>query len=274
MTAPALILVARGADAPDSPYGAGSQTVQIGHQVRADVLALRPELDVAVAFLDGGEPGPLPVASQLAKRGLEEAVVVSLEVSHAFGTENDLTGVAAQARAAHPDLRLTVSRPVGPEAKLLSVVDRQLRAALRARRVGELDGLVFSAAGSSDPRSNALLARRARQWAHHHRLPCVGAYGSGSGPSMTEAIRTLRGQGRRHIAVGSWFLAADQTYERQAELALSAGAVAVAEPLGAGPELAETALSRYLVAAIDLVELDPLVADLPVRARHLSVVSA
>ena len=40
---------------------------------------------------------------------------------------------------------------------------------------------------------------------NHHRLPCVTAFATGSGPSSAEAIRTLRGQGRRHIAVGSWF---------------------------------------------------------------------
>ena len=60
-------------------------------------------------------------------------------------------------------------------------------------------------------------------------------------PSSAEAIRSLRGQGRR-IAVGSWFLAPGLHYTRQAELALEAGAVAVSAPMGGEPEIAEVAL--------------------------------
>jgi sirohydrochlorin ferrochelatase len=137
--------------------------------------------------------------------------------------------------------------------------------------------LVFAAAGSTDVRSNALVARRARQWSSHHRLPCVVAFATGSGPSTAEAVRTLRAQGRRHIAVGSWFLAPGLVYTRQAELALEAGAVAVSAPMGGEPEVAEVALTRYVVAAMDLVDVDePMLSeDLePAPFRHLSVVGA
>jgi sirohydrochlorin ferrochelatase len=159
---------------------------------------------------------------------------------------------------------------------LLSIIDRRLRDALRARHVSELDGLVFAAAGSTDIRSNALVARRARQWATHHRLPCVTAFATGSGPSTAEAIRTLRGQGRRHIAVGSWFLAPGLLYTRQAELARESGAVAVSAPMGGEPEIAEVALIRYVIAAMDLVDLHEVEgADAePTPVRHLSVVGA
>ena len=137
-------------------------------------------------------------------------------------------------------------------------------------------GLIFAAAGSCDIRSNALVARRARQWATHHRLPCVTAFATGSGPSTAEAIRTLRGQGRRHIAVGSWFLAPGLHYTRQAKLALDAGAVAVSAPMGGEPEIAEVALIRYVIAAMDLVDLHELEAGdrEPAPVRHLSVVGA
>jgi sirohydrochlorin ferrochelatase len=179
-------------------------------------------------------------------------------------------------RAIFPELRVIASRPIGPEAQLLSIIDRRLRDALRARHVSELDGLVFAAAGSSDIRSNALVARRARQWATHHRLPCVTAFATGSGPSTAEAIRTLRGQGRRHIAVGSWFLAPGLLYTRQAELARQAGAVAVSAPMGGEAEIAEVALIRYVIAAMDLVDLHEVEATdaEPAPVRHLSVVGA
>jgi sirohydrochlorin ferrochelatase len=71
--------------------------------------------------------------------------------------------------------------------------------------------------------------------------------------STGEAVRAFRNEGRRHIAVASLFVAPGMLPDRAAELALEAGAVAVAEPLGADPALARTILARYLVGAVELV---------------------
>jgi sirohydrochlorin ferrochelatase len=276
MTAPSLVLLGNGSDHPG--------VAQVSHGIRDGLLEIRPELDVHVAFVDPRseattEPLRPPTATQvvnkLVKRGVEEVVFLPLLLSSAFHGPADLDALVAQLRTAHPSLRCAVSRPVGPEAQLLAVVDRRLREALRASRVSELDGLVFAAAGSEDVRSNSLVSRRARQWATHHKLPCVTAFASGSGPSTAEAVRTLRAQGRRHIAVGSWFLAPDPTYARQSGLALEMGAIAVAEPMGPEPEVIETALARYLVAAMELVDLDlPEIDDdeEPTPVRHLAAV--
>ncbi len=269
MTAPSLVLLGYGGPDPRVP--------QVSHQIRDGLLDIRPELDVHVGFLDHGGPAGMPVINRLVSQGVREIVLVPLLVSDAFTPPPAVPALAAQATAAHPGLQIAPSRPVGPEAQLLSVIDRRLRDALRARRVCELDGLVFAATGSSDVRSNALVARRARQWSSHHKLPCVVAFATGSGPSTADAVRTLRSQGRRHIAVGSWFLAPGLLYSHQAELAYEAGAVAVAEPMGGEPEVAEVALMRYVVAAMDMVDVDEtmLGEELePARFRHLSVVSA
>jgi sirohydrochlorin ferrochelatase len=269
MTAPSLVLLGYGGPDPRVP--------QISHQIRDGLLDIRPELDVHLAFLDHGGPAGMPVINRLVGQGVREIVLVPLLLSDAFTGPAGVPALVAQARAAHHDLKIIASRPVGPEAHLLSIIDRRLRDALRVRRVSELDGLVFAAAGSTDVRSNALVARRARQWSSHHRLPCVVAFATGSGPSTAEAIRTLRAQGRRHIAVGSWFLAPGVLYTHQAELALEAGAVAVSAPMGGETEIAEVALTRYVVAAMDLVDVDEsaLGEDLDSAPfRHLSVVSA
>lgn len=268
MTAPSLILVGYGSRDP--------RVAQVSHDIRRGVLAIRPELDVHIAFVGEGQPTGLQVAAKLAKRGVEEAVVVPLLLSDAFHAHAEFPALVAQIIASTSGLKVTASRPVGPEAQLLSVVDRRLRDALRARRVGELDGLVFAAGGSTDVRSNAIVTRRARQWATHHRLPCVTAFAAVSGPTAAEAVRTLRSQGRRHVAVGSWFLAPTPLFVREETAALAAGAVAVSDPLGAGPELAEVVLSRYVVAAMELVDLegeDVAETEQP-PVRHLSVVSA
>lgn len=280
MTAPALILL--------SPDRNERGVARVGQEIRDELLAIRPQLSVQMAFLSD-HPNLLSVAAQLAKRGTEELVVVPLLLSDAFGpaapssslpsaasrsAEHDLPQLLVQLRAAQPTLGVVAARPIGPESQLLAVIDRRLRDAIRARRVSELDGLVLSAAGSPDVRSNALVCRRARQWAAHHRLPCVTAFAGGSGPSTGEAVRTLRAQGRRHIAVGSWFLAPGEVYRRQAEQAVEAGAVAVSAPLGSGPEIAEAVLARYVVAALELVDIDEPVVEHDLPARHLSVVGA
>ena len=268
MTAPSLILLGHGSHDPQVP--------QASHQIRDGLLAIRPELDIHVAFLDHCAPSGMQIVTKLVRQGINEIVFVPLLLSDAFNVHADVPALLAQVRASFPELRVIASRPIGPEAQLLSIIDRRLRDALRARHVSELDGLVFAAAGSSDIRSNALVARRARQWATHHRLPCVTAFATGSGPSTAEAIRTLRGQGRRHIAVGSWFLAPGLLYTRQAELARQAGAVAVSAPMGGEAEIAEVALIRYVIAAMDLVDLHEVEATdaEPAPVRHLSVVGA
>jgi sirohydrochlorin ferrochelatase len=268
MTAPALVLLG---------YGSSDRRVaRVSQRIRSALLEIRPSLDIEVAFLDHCAPSAPQVVNELALRGVTEVVLVPLLLSDAFHASVEVPAVVAAIRAAHPGVRVLASRPIGPEASLLSVIDRRLRDVLRSRRISELDGLVFSAAGSADVRSNAIVARRARQWATHHRLPCVTAFAIASGPTTAEAVRTLRGQGRRHIAVGSWFLSPGLLFTHQAELAYEAGAVAVADPMGAEPEIAEVALVRYVVSAMELVDLgldvDTEVEELP--TRHLSVVSA
>lgn len=267
MTAPSLILLGYGST--------DARVAEVSRQIRAGILEIRPELDIHVAFIDHAAPSGLQVVNKLVKRGVTEVVFVPLVLSDAFHAHVEVPALVAQVQAAYPGLSVIASRPIGPEAQLLAVVDRRLREELRNRRVSELDGLVFAAAGSSDLRSNAIVSRRARQWSSHHKLPCVTAFATASGPTTAEAVRTLRAQGRRHIAVGSWFLSPGELYARQAELAFEAGAVAVSAPLGGEPEIAETALTRYVVAAMDLVDLEPeLVEDEPIPARHLSVVGA
>lgn len=248
MTAPTLVLLGPGSHDPRTP--------QISRRISDGLRELRPNLDVHAAYLDVNGPGAHDVVARLAADGVEEVVLVPLLLSDAFGAKEEVPTLVAELNAAHEGVRVGASRPIGPEAQLLSIVDRRLRDALRARHVAELDGLVFAAAGSVDVRSNAIIARRARQWATHHRLPCVTAYATGSGPSTAEAVRTLRAQGRRHVAVGSWYLSPGVLWTSEAEAALEAGATAVSAPMGGEPEIVEVALTRYVVAAMELVDVD------------------
>lgn len=266
MTAPALVMVGMGST--------DAQVAQIAHSLRQGLQSMRGGLSVHCAFLEHCSPSTSQVVGQLIKQGIDEIVLVPLQLTHAIDPDERVLGQAAKLRSVYPDLSIQVSRPVGPEVSLLTVLDQRLRSSLSTQRVLELDGLVLSSARSGDVRGNALLARRARQWSTHHRLPCLTAVADGSGPSVSQAIQGLRAQGRRHIAVGSFFLTATELFHAQADLAMRCGAVSVSEPLGSAREVMDLILARYAFAAMDLLDVgfEDLDEDAPVR--HLSVASA
>ncbi len=266
MTAPALVMVGMGST--------DAQVAQVAHSLRQGLQRMRAGLSVHCAFLEHCSPSTHQVVSQLIKQGINEIVLVPLQLTHAIDPDERVLGQAAKLRSHYPDLGIQVSRPVGPEVSLLTVLDQRLRSSLSSHRVLELDGLVLSSARSGDVRGNALLARRARQWSTHHRLPCLTAVADGSGPSVSQAIQGLRAQGRRHIAVGSFFLTATELFHAQADLAMRCGALSVSEPLGSAGEVMDLILARYAFAAMDLLDVgfDDLEEDVPVR--HLSVASA
>jgi sirohydrochlorin ferrochelatase len=245
MTAPALVALAHGSRDPRS-----AQTIK---SLVAEVRAMRPDLRVEPAFLELSKPSFATVVDRLVKAGYDEIVVVPLLLSEAYHAKVDVPEVVAEATARHPGLRIRASRVLGLEPAFLEVLDRRLRAALSDARVRELDALVLAAAGSSDHLANQAVTRLARLWGSRHRLPTVAAYASAAPPATGEAVRQFRAEGRRHIAVGSLFLAPGTLPDRASELALEAGAVAVSAPLGADPVLARTVLARYAVGAVELV---------------------
>lgn len=246
MTAPALVMVARGSSDP--------MVAQVTHNLAKGLADLRPDMAVRGAFLHQNPPTALQVIDQLAAAGQNEIVLVPLQLTHAVDCDPAMDELLHKARAGYPDQRFTLSRPVGPELSLLTILDQRLRASLSQARCLELDGLVLSASCTGDVRGSALLARRARQWSTHHRLPCLTAVADDSGPSVAQAIMGLRAQGRRHIAVGSFFLSADEAYHAQSDLAYRYGAVAVSEPIGAAREVMDLVLARYAFAAMDLLD--------------------
>jgi sirohydrochlorin ferrochelatase len=232
------------------------EVAQVVHVMRQRLQAMRPEFTINAAFLDHCPPSGPQVISQLVKQSVEEFVLVPLQLTQAIEASPEVDAMVRRVRSAHPTARFVVSRPIGPEVTLLNILDERLREALRHSRALELDGLVLSSEGCGDVRGNALIARRARQWSTHHKLPCLTAVADGTGASAAQAIQNLRSQGRRHIAIGSFFLTADEAYHRQAELAYRFGAVAVSAPLGAHAEMLDLVLARYAFAAMELLEFE------------------
>jgi sirohydrochlorin ferrochelatase len=245
MAAPALVALAHGSRDPRS---AATITALVD-----EVRALRPDLRVEPAFLELSKPSFQTVVDRLVKAGHDEIVVVPLLLTEAYHAKVDVPSAIAEAAARHEGLQIRATSILGLEACFLEVLDVRLRDALRQARVRELDALVLAAAGSSDALANQSVARLARVWGAHHKLPVTAAFASSSPPATGEAVRAFRAEGRRHIAVASLFLAPGFLPDRAAELAVEAGAIAVSEPLGAHPEVARTILARYLVGAVELV---------------------
>lgn len=245
MTAPALVALAHGSRDPRS-----AATIQA---LVGEVRNMRPDLRIEAAFLGLSKPSFPTVVDKLVKAGYDEIVVVPLLLTEAYHAKVDVPAAIAAVEAKHENLRVRASSILGLETIFLEVLDRRLRAALKAARVRELDALVLAAAGSSDALANQAVTRLARLWGTRHKLPTVAAFASAAPPATGEAVRQFRSEGRRHIAVGSMFLAPGTLPDRAAELALEAGAVAVSEPLGADTEVARTILARYAVGAVELV---------------------
>lgn len=245
MAAPALVALAHGSRDPRS-----AATIEA---LVAEVREMRPDLRIETAFLDLSKPTFNQVVARLVKSGFDEIVVVPLLLSEAFHAKVDVPSAIAAASERYPGLQIRATDILGLETAFLEVLDLRLRDALKAARIRELDALVLAAAGSSDPLANQAVARLARVWGTHHKLPVSAAFASSAPPATGEAVRAFRAEGRRHVAVASLFLAPGFLPDRAAELAVEAGAVAVSAPLGAHPVLARTILARYAVGAVELV---------------------
>ncbi|MGI8646470.1 MAG: sirohydrochlorin chelatase [Nocardioides sp.] len=245
MTAPALIALAHGSRDPRS-----AQTITA---LVDEVRAMRPDLRIEPAFLDLSKPSFKTVIAKLVRAGFEEIAVVPLLLTDAFHAKVDVPSAIAEATERHVGVQIRATSILGLEACFLEVLDLRMREALKTARIRELDALVLAAAGSSDPLANQAVARLARLWGTHHRLPVTAAFASSAPPATGEAVRAFRAEGRRHIAVASLFLAPGFLPDRAAELAVEAGAVAVSAPLGAHPEIARAVLARYAVGAVELV---------------------
>lgn len=252
VAAPAIVLVALGDEDPSVGRALNSIVTKL--------RGLRPDLDVSLGLLGpavSGGAGVIEVVEKLAGNGTTEIALVPLDLVSAA----DHSPVVSQARDAveriNQNVHVVISRPIGPATELLNVLDDKVREALHRVNAVEIDALVLTAPEGGDVRGTSLLARRARQWSTHHKLPVQLAVGDESGRASGTAVSALRGQGRRHIAVGSLFLSSGPLYRAHKDAALRAGAIAVGDPVSDDPRLVELVLARYAFAAMDLLDAEP-----------------
>jgi sirohydrochlorin ferrochelatase len=199
------------------------------------VNAARPGLDVWVSFLEHALPGPAAVLRSLAG----SATVVPLLLTKAYHGRVDLPAQVC-------GFDVTVAEPLGqPGGHLLDGLVERLHAAVGR---DAYDGLVLAAAGTRVAEARATVEATAAALGTRLGVPAQVAYAAGTSPTGADAVEMLRARGAPRVAVAAYFLACGQLYDNVMASARAAGAVAVAEPLGASEELARLILERYDVS--------------------------
>jgi sirohydrochlorin ferrochelatase len=206
------------------------------------VRAARPGLRVVTGFLDFCAPSVPQALERLAADGVRETVALPLLLTRAFHAKADIPAVLRDAPAR---LRVTQGEVLGPSPLLVTALERRLAEA--GLRPGDRasTGIVLASAGSTDPEASAVIADIAREWRHTGWCAVRPAFASASLPRTEDAVRRLRAEGVRRIAVAPYVIAPGFLPDRIARGAHEAGADLLAPVLGAAPELAELLLRRY-----------------------------
>jgi sirohydrochlorin ferrochelatase len=209
------------------------------------VAAARPGLRVETAFLDFCAPSVPQAVQRLAADGVGEAVALPLLLTRAFHAKSDIPAVLRESTARLPRLRLRTAEVLGPSPLLTAALERRLREA--GLRPGDRasTGVVLAAAGSTDPEASAVIAEIAREWRRTGWCAVRPAFASASLPRTEDAVRQLRADGVRSVAVAPYVLAPGFLPDRIERGAREAGADVLAPVLGAAPEVAELLLRRY-----------------------------
>lgn len=246
MAAPAIVLIADGDDDPPVAAALASLTSKLQQ--------LRPDLLVSFGFVSETKPRVVDVVSKLAAAGSTEIAIVPLDLVSAMDHSPVITKAQEAVQNSKHGVKVVIARPIGPASELLNVMDSRMRDALSKTNAVEVDALVLGAPEGGDVRGTSLLARRARQWAAHHKLPVQLAITDSTGRPTGQAIAALRAQGRRHIAVGSLFLTKGPLFRAHQQAALRAGAMVVTDPIEDHDRLVELIIARYAFAAMELLD--------------------
>ena len=218
------------------------------------VAAAHPRWQVHASYLDHAGPRPLDVLERLAGAGHRRAVLVPLLLTAAYHGKVDVPAVLSAAREAALPIDVTLSDVLGPVPPPLRAVPATaaqvppllVDGLIRRLPATDLDAVVLAAAGTRDAAARRTVEDAAAALGRRLGLPCTVAYASAAAPTAAEAVASL-GAGR--VGVASYFLAPGLLYDNAMASARSAGAVAVAPPLGDAPELVELVAARVRAAA-------------------------
>jgi sirohydrochlorin ferrochelatase len=221
-----LVLTAHGSADPRSAATA--------HAVAEQVRRQRPGFDVRPAFCEQTAPNLRDVLARS-----RDAVVTPLLLASAYHAQIDIPALIAESGA---DVRQ--ADVLGEDERLMQVMHQRLAEAGVSPDDEEL-GVLVVAVGSSWKTVNARTAGVAPALAAEtHWAGAVTAFATGPRPSVEAAAQRLHRRGATRLVVAPWFLAHGRITDRVANFAHTNG-IAMAEPLGAHPLVAQTLLDRF-----------------------------
>jgi sirohydrochlorin ferrochelatase len=241
MRSPVLLVIAHGSRDPRH-----AATV---HALVERARWLRPALRVETGFLDFNAPAVPRVLERLAAEGVEDVVALPLLLTRAFHAKADIPAVLHEASARLPRLRIRQAEVLGPSPLLRSALERRLYEAGLDPSRKRSTGLVLASAGSTDPEAIAVIAEIARELRHTGWCAVRPAFASASLPRTEDAVRQLRAEGVRRVAVAPYVIAPGRLPDRIAAGAREADVIA--DVLGAAPELARLLLRRFDEARVE-----------------------
>jgi sirohydrochlorin cobaltochelatase len=217
-----LLLVAHGSRSP-----AG---VAEARALADAVVEGRPDLVVAVGFLELADPPAGPVLDELVAGGCQRITVQPLMLFAAGHGKSDVPALVLEGRARHPHVEVVFGSPLGVVPELLAIATAKLGAA-----GGTGLPLLVIARGTSDPDANAEAIRAARLLAEWSGAPDLEVGFTGvTWPSVPDALDRMARLGHRRIAVFSWFLATGRLIERAREQITDFTSVTGVEVIDAG----------------------------------------
>ncbi len=228
-----VVLVAHGSRDPRS---------RAVNDALAAALADRLGTKVVVSQLDHAGPRPQEAVDALAAEGHRTVRVQPLLFTPAYHVSVDLPEALAGCAAVTAGVRVEVQDPLVGHPALLEGLDRRVRELVLPPGTRPT-ALVLSSAGTSSAAARTRLERTAAEWGRRHGLPAVSAYASAAEPTPGGAVAALVAQGHT-VVVGSLFVGPGYLPDKARAQAVGAGAVAVAEPLGAAPELLDVLADR------------------------------
>jgi sirohydrochlorin ferrochelatase len=259
--APAMLIVAHGSRDPRH-----AATVAA---LAARVRSLAPGPRVAVSFLEFNAPRVPQALVRLYGAGEREVTALPLLLSRAYHAKTDIPAALAGISARLPGLSVRQAEVLGPGGDLAALraattaagsdlpssPAAELLAAALERRLAEAGlpaagrhrtGVVLASAGTSDPAAIAVIEAFARWWrdaAGWRRV--LPAYASAALPQTPDAVRALRADGIRRVAVAPCVIAPGRLPDRIVAGAREARADVLAPVLGDAPELARLLVRRY-----------------------------
>lgn len=224
-------------------------------QAFADALAQRLERPVRLCFLERSEPGMAEGLAFAAREAGAGGLVTVLPLFLAAGRHQkaDVPAAVVAARQQHPQVTFRYGTPLGPDYRLLKLVDLRIQEALAATSVAlpaNQTTVLLVGRGSADAGANSEIARYAYLLSSSRRYADVEyAFQAAAQPDVAGGMRRCHRLGAEQVVVAPFILFTGHVYSQIQRLSqqmadLFGLRLVQASYLGIHPLLLDTAVQR------------------------------